>query len=207
VQKLEPSDTIQKKWSKFGKVIHSTNEHIKDYCTIEEGVNYHWVKQGLTNQLNKDDAIRSVEYCQSLELDIKEYELKLELNYKDHDFICEIDAVLKDNTLIEWKTAIYSEEKKRQYFEQLKLYAWMYRLKFGTFPPKVKLVFSRSQKVFVKTITEKVLAEFENQLFKTIKQIENSKKLSDYKINKESCFWCKFKKKCEFDNKRKWHSK
>jgi len=203
IQKLKPSDKIQKKWSKFGKVVHLTNENIKKYCTIEEGVNYYWLEQGLINQLNKEDAIRSVEYCQSLDFDIKEYELKFELSYNGYDFICEIDAVLKDGTLIEWKTAIYSEEKKLEYFEQLKLYAWMYRLKFGTLPAKVKLVFSRSKKVFTKTITEKLMIEFENKLFKTINQIEKSKNISDYKINKTACFFCKFKQKCEFDNKRK----
>jgi len=126
------------------------------------------------------------------------------------DVIAYIDVVDTNNDLlIDWKSSTIRDENKKEYTQQLKLYAWLYYRKFNKIPKKCTVYYlkyngSKSELSFEPTMEdiEEIKTWYET-ILKEMSVIKETKKLPP-KCDK--CFaFCKFKDICEkSDEELKW---
>ena len=147
----KPTEQTDTKYADFGSCIHELLE--KEEQLTDEILNKYWNKFNLEGKgFNKEDVKNQFNYVKSLNLPIVKKEEVIHLNFEGQQLIGIIDAVLEDNTIVDYKTSSYTIKKQREYEEQVKFYAWLVYKKFNIIPPKVMIIFTKNSKVFEKSI-------------------------------------------------------
>jgi len=211
IQKAKPSDIVEEKYGVFGSVCHDAIENINKFKSIFEAVNHYWLKQSEVLETMKiQEAYDFVEFCVNYDFgsEILQNEMKLEWEFMGYKFVAYIDRVLKDHTVIDWKTSTYKPKKKIEYETQTLFYSWAYWKVFGIVPPQSIVVFGKAKKVFPKVPTLEILQEFEKEFEKELIELETKTKNNNFisireKRNtiklQEECFFCKYKKLCQIN--------
>lgn len=195
IMKTEPTEVNDMKYADFGNCVHKMIENLDNFENIDEEINFYWNEYDLEGKFDKNDIIKCLNYCKSLELPIIKKEEQIHLDYEGQSFIAIIDAILEDHTIVDWKTSTYTSKKLKEYEEQTKFYAWIYYKKYKIIPPKVMVVFCKSGKVFEKKITINDINEMENNIKKIILTINSKINFNDFRKT-NNCKWCNYKRKC-----------
>lgn len=212
IQKANPTDSVEEKYGVFGTVCHSAIENISKFKTYQQSVNYYWLeKSEILSSMDINIAYEFVKYCLDLNYDIKENEQKLEWEFFGIPFVAYIDAILKDGTIVDWKTSTYNSKKVIEYEAQTLFYAWAYWKVTDKIAPKGIVVFGKAKKVFEQEFSKELLIKFEKELIKELKLILEKDEFNDYKSAKEvqektspkECFFCAYKKLCHIDSYKK----
>ena len=108
----KPTEQTDTKYADFGSCIHELLE--KEEQLTDEILNKYWNKFNLEGKgFNKEDVKNQFNYVKSLNLPIVKKEEVIHLNFEGQQLIGIIDAVLEDNTIVDY--IIYRPTKPANY--------------------------------------------------------------------------------------------
>ena len=189
------NNETEMKYINFGLTVHEVLEEM-DNNNLNKLISNKFIKYELHKYGYKlNDVKREVNYVISQNLNIKEREQELNIKYRGYDVIGIIDAVLDDNTIVDYKTSKFNIKKKNDYMKQVRFYAFLYYKKYGIIPPYVSIIFTKGH-TFKEPITMIDINKAEKWFNDIIDKIELSKSKNSFDKTKKYCGWCEYRNHC-----------
>jgi len=151
--------------------------------------------RGMFNRLlKKDQYMASILTAKSRQYDIDKFEERLEFNYRGYIIKAYIDAILKDSTIVDWKT---SSKMSDGYLDQLKFYSMMFYQIYKKLPKKGIVDCIKINETFENVSTMDDIRREKQKIDEFIDEVESKKTFDDWSYNKDACFFCVHKNRCK----------
>jgi len=203
------------KYMDAGTCLHDTmekhyNKEFKDITETKEYFNKRWKELKLDEtDLQKDEYWLMV--LRGIEVDRKFTSMELKIYYPE--VVAYLDGVnTETHEIVDWKTSKREKwngivENEAEYERQVKLYAWLYKRKFGVIPKKLTVYYLR----YTGEKGEMNFFPTEEDVQEAEKWYKEINKKQEYYADKKICpgkcdecyKWCRYKDHCEkYDVKR-----